>query len=56
MTDESTVYNDVRVKGHQKFAGIERQRVNHSGGEFVRGDAYESAPVITRKKKVKKGG
>jgi len=40
MTDESTVYNDVRVKGHQTFAGMERESVNHSGGEFVRGDAY----------------
>ena len=40
MTDESMVYTDVRVKGAQKFAGMERQSVNHSGGEFVRGDAY----------------
>jgi transposase-like protein len=38
MTDESAVYNDVRVKGHQTFAGMERQSVNHSGGEFVRGN------------------
>ena len=40
MTDESTVYNDTRVKGAQQFAGMERQTVNHSSGEFVRGDAY----------------
>jgi len=40
MTDDSMVYTDVRVKGHQTFAGMERQSVNHSGGEFVRGDAY----------------
>lgn len=40
MTDEATVYNDVRVKGHQQIAGMLRETVNHSMGEFVRGDAY----------------
>jgi transposase-like protein len=40
MTDESTVYTDIRVKGHQHFAGMERGSVNHSTGEFVRGDVY----------------
>jgi transposase-like protein len=40
MTDESTIYNDIRVKDHQHFAGMERQSVNHSSGEFVRGDVY----------------
>jgi transposase-like protein len=40
MTDETNIYSSIRVKGHQKIAGMERQSVNHGSGEFVRGDVY----------------
>ena len=40
MTDETNIYSSIRVKGHQKIAGMKRETVNHSTGEFVRGDVY----------------
>ena len=40
MTDETNIYSSIRVKGHQRIAGMERQSVNHGSGEFVRGDVY----------------
>jgi transposase-like protein len=40
MTDETNIYHDINVKGQQQIAGMERQTVNHSSGEFVRGDVY----------------
>lgn len=40
MTDETNIYSSIRVKGHQRIVGMERQSVNHSSGEFVRGDVY----------------
>jgi transposase-like protein len=40
MTDETRIYHGIDVKGHQQIAGMERQTVNHSAGEFVRGDVY----------------
>lgn len=40
MTDETAIYSSIRVKGQQRIAGMERQTVNHTAGEFVRGDVY----------------
>jgi transposase-like protein len=40
MTDETNIYSSIRVKGQQRIAGMERQTVNHSSGEFVRGNVY----------------
>ena len=40
MTDETNIYHNIRVKGHQRIAGMERQSVNHGSGEFVRDDVY----------------
>jgi transposase-like protein len=40
MTDETAIYGDIRVKGKQRIAGMERNTVNHGTGEFVRGDIH----------------
>ena len=40
MTDETNIYHNVRVPGHQRIADMERHSVNHGRGEFVRGDVY----------------
>ncbi len=40
MTDETNIYSSIRVKGQQRIAGMKRETVNHSTGEFVRGNVY----------------
>jgi transposase-like protein len=40
MTDETNIYSGIKVKGHQRIAGMERNTVNHGTGEFVRGDIH----------------